>query len=266
MNSLLATLIELRILIITLFVSGAVHLTLIGSGWLDSQQPVRLGGQALKVTVTASQTDNDSGDNDSADTALDDTAPPVAAATTTKQTDKPLARPAAKQPDILSGSLRDRAAPISAGTSESAPDTSSTASAELKPVTEDVAEIRTRKAMAQAETPVAPAAAESQPEPVSLQKAPLYQSHPEFLIPPESPRYPRLARKRGLEGQVVLRVEIGRDGLVEGLQIERSSGSDLLDQAARNAVQRWQFVPARQNGSTVASFVRVPVDFVLEKH
>lgn len=270
MNSLLATLIELRVFIITLFVSGAVHLTLIDSGWFDSQQPARLGGQELKVTVTASRADNDSGDNDRSDIVQ-----PVVTAAIAEQTDKPLAESAAQQPGIPSELFRDRSAPVAAVAgpdrkTEPAPASSSPAAA-LDSVAESIPEIRARKNLSQADIPAQPeipevfAVTESQSAPDSRQSAPLYQSNPEFMSPPESPRYPRLARKRGIEGQVVLRVEIGRDGSVEALKVEHSSGSALLDQAARDAVQHWQFVPAKQNGFAVSSFVRVPVDFVLEK-
>lgn len=104
------------------------------------------------------------------------------------------------------------------------------------------------------------------PDDLRSQGAPLYQSQPQYLTPPQPPKYPRLARKRGIEGRVLLHVMIDRQGAVTELSVERSSGSALLDRAARKAVQRWQFVPARQNGVAVASYVRVPIDFVLEKH
>ncbi len=104
------------------------------------------------------------------------------------------------------------------------------------------------------------------PDDLGAQGAPLYQSQPQYLTPPQPPKYPRLARKRGIEGRVLLHVVIDRQGAVTELSVERSSGSALLDRAARKAVQRWQFVPARQNGVAVASYVRVPIDFVLEKH
>jgi len=45
-------------------------------------------------------------------------------------------------------------------------------------------------------------------------------------------RYPEAARRQGLEGQVALRITIGRDGQVMDAQVVRSSGADLLDQAA----------------------------------
>ncbi|MDO3385392.1 hypothetical protein QWI17_06000, partial [Gilvimarinus sp. SDUM040013] len=55
MNSLLAALIESRIFLITIFLSGAVHLTLIGSGWSEDKAPPALGGQSLAIKVTANR-------------------------------------------------------------------------------------------------------------------------------------------------------------------------------------------------------------------
>ncbi|MBN0989208.1 energy transducer TonB [Amphritea pacifica] len=261
MNSLLATLIELRVFIITLLVSGAVHLTLIGSGWLSSPQPVRLGGQELNVRVTAPRSDNGSEEssrevNESHEHSAphESSAPVIATAT-----DQPAVMSAAKPP------VRPAAQPV-ATSPERVPD-------HVPPAAEpdskaDSAETQLPKAEAPAvvrEPPEKPPVTRHQAELLSSQSTPVYQNHPEFRVSPEPPPYPRLARKRGIEGQVVLRAEIGRDGAVEGVKVEHSSGSDLLDQAARDAVQQWQFVPARQNGLAVASYVRVPVDFVLEK-
>lgn len=49
--------------------------------------------------------------------------------------------------------------------------------------------------------------------------------------------YPEAARREGLYGSLVLTVEIGSDGKVVDVQIDRSSGQKLLDAAARNIVE-----------------------------
>src|SRR5262249_55911457 len=48
------------------------------------------------------------------------------------------------------------------------------------------------------------------------------------------PRYPSEAQLRGIEGTVVLSVQVRADGRVAGASVARSSGSDLLDDAAIN--------------------------------
>ncbi len=49
--------------------------------------------------------------------------------------------------------------------------------------------------------------------------------------------YPEAAKRNGLYGTLVLTVSIKDDGSVESIQIERSSGSKILDQAAINIVE-----------------------------
>ena len=77
------------------------------------------------------------------------------------------------------------------------------------------------------------------------------------------PAYPFVARRRGQEGQVFLNVEVLPDGTAGQVEIARSSGFRSLDEAARHAVARWRFRPARQNGAPVAALVTVPVRFSL---
>ncbi len=75
------------------------------------------------------------------------------------------------------------------------------------------------------------------------------------------PVYPPLARERGLEGRVVLRAEVGADGSALSVTVAQSSGHAILDRAARDAVQRWRFTPARVDGVPVAGAIDVPVVF-----
>jgi protein TonB len=76
--------------------------------------------------------------------------------------------------------------------------------------------------------------------------------------------YPRLARRLGEQGTVLLDVHVGADGLPQRIVLKASSGSPRLDQAARETVQRWKFVPAQQGGRPVESWLTVPIRFVLQ--
>jgi TonB family protein len=67
-------------------------------------------------------------------------------------------------------------------------------------------------------------------------------------------RYPRIARRQGIEGRVVVRFRVV-DGRAEGLQVVESAGA-ILDEAALQAVMRAG--PFKGEG-----WVRVPVDFLL---
>ena len=77
------------------------------------------------------------------------------------------------------------------------------------------------------------------------------------------PEYPALARRRGLEGRTVLRVEVVATGESGTVAVLASSGHRLLDNAALDAVRRWRFVPASDVAPEVAAFIEVPVSFRL---
>lgn len=77
------------------------------------------------------------------------------------------------------------------------------------------------------------------------------------------PIYPRLARQRGWEGLVALRVRVSATGEVLEVWVEHSSGHGVLDQAALTAVKSWRFRPARDGVRAVAGVARVPIEFRL---
>ena len=79
-----------------------------------------------------------------------------------------------------------------------------------------------------------------------------------------SPPYPSLARKRGIQGTVILRVEVLADGMVGEIEVKRSSGYKVLDKSALKAVKGWRFIPAVRNGVYAKAQVNVPVRFELE--
>ena len=78
------------------------------------------------------------------------------------------------------------------------------------------------------------------------------------------PAYPALSRRIGEEGRVLLRVLVSAEGTAGEVQVRTSSGHGRLDQAAREAVQRWKFVPARRGEHPVAAWVLIPISFRLE--
>lgn len=96
--------------------------------------------------------------------------------------------------------------------------------------------------------------------PASAYVAP--SQHAAYLDNPK-PAYPTMARERGMEGRVVLRVSVRRDGTVRTVEIAQSTGFSMLDRAARNAVVYWRFAPATQGGVAVEGEVLVPFDFRL---
>ena len=79
-----------------------------------------------------------------------------------------------------------------------------------------------------------------------------------------APAYPPLSRRLHEEGKVVLRVWVDTTGRPDQIEVKTSSGSPRLDNAAQEAVWRWQFVPARHGSEVVGAWVLVPITFVLK--
>lgn len=77
------------------------------------------------------------------------------------------------------------------------------------------------------------------------------------------PAYPWLAWLQGWEGMVMLRVRVKPDGRPAQVRVVSSSGHAMLDDAAQQAVSRWEFLPATRGGHAVVSTVDVPVRFRL---
>lgn len=76
-----------------------------------------------------------------------------------------------------------------------------------------------------------------------------------------TPKYPRVSRKRGERGKVLVRVFINRDGSSENVEIEQSSGFDRLDQAAMDSAKKCRFIPAKRNGKPVKTLATIPYTF-----
>lgn len=77
------------------------------------------------------------------------------------------------------------------------------------------------------------------------------------------PNYPDSARREGKEGRVLLRVLVDEEGRTKAIEINTSSGHDLLDRAAAEAIKKWRFVPARAGGKPIETWVKVPIEFQL---
>lgn len=115
-----------------------------------------------------------------------------------------------------------------------------------------------------APAPVTPSVAAPAPSKTATDPAPFteanfnanYGSNPK-------PKYPGVATNRGWEGTVRLLVKVSVDGDSEEVTVQRSSGYDVLDEAAIEAVEKWKFIPAKRGDTPIASSVIVPINFVL---
>ncbi|HEU5048246.1 MAG TPA: energy transducer TonB [Rickettsiales bacterium] len=78
------------------------------------------------------------------------------------------------------------------------------------------------------------------------------------------PEYPLSAKRRGVQGQVMLDVAVTKEGSAHSVNVAHTSGSSLLDEAARDAVRNWRFIPAKRGNEAVDARVMVPVQFKLD--
>ena len=96
------------------------------------------------------------------------------------------------------------------------------------------------------------------------------RSYPTTLAIPRydrnpKPPYPRIARRRGYEGVVVLKVEILPNGRVGELRVKSSSGHRILDRCALKTVKKWRFIPAKRGVDPIRDWGDIIIKFQLDK-
>jgi TonB family protein len=142
--------------------------------------------------------------------------------------------------------------------------TSSTSTA--TETTETTATTRSEQATATEAPPPAPVPA-PQPVPARADRSGVYAAVPPGGTQPEEvdrvvPRYPMSARAASVEGPVVIRGIVRRDGTIDNVEVIK----DLpygLGEAAREAVSRWRFRPATVGGDPIDVYYTVTVNFRL---
>lgn len=93
--------------------------------------------------------------------------------------------------------------------------------------------------------------------------------HPD--IPPQplhspQPKYPSTARTSGLNGRVVVKVYVDKDGEIKEWEFMEVKPSGLgFAKAVEETLQEWSFKPAMRNGEPVASWVAIPFNFEHKK-
>jgi protein TonB len=82
-----------------------------------------------------------------------------------------------------------------------------------------------------------------------------------YLVKSPQPKYPDAARKACVEGRVEFRALIGKDGTIRS--VELVSGHPLLVEPAKEAVQRWRYLPTLLDGQPVEVITNIAVTFYL---
>jgi protein TonB len=88
-----------------------------------------------------------------------------------------------------------------------------------------------------------------------------YEDQP-VLVERPAPVYPELAQMAKIEGTVIVKVLVGKDGKVKDAIIGKGVNG-ILDQAALDAAKNAVFRPAMQNKKPVAVWVAIPFKFQL---
>jgi len=84
---------------------------------------------------------------------------------------------------------------------------------------------------------------------------------PGAILSQVPPVYPAKARKKHIEGQVLLQARIGVDGAVQDLSV--ISGNPELTQAAIDAVRQWRYSPTLKDGTPVEVSTKITVNFTI---
>jgi protein TonB len=103
-----------------------------------------------------------------------------------------------------------------------------------------------------------------QSEPAVQQDAPVHLAQgvtAGLLIKRVNPKYPNKARENRIQGTVVLRALISKDGDITDLSVV--SGDPLLAKSATKAVKQWKYRPYLLAGKPVAVNTEIIVNFAL---
>jgi protein TonB len=110
--------------------------------------------------------------------------------------------------------------------------------------------------------PPAPVKAAPPPPPV-VEKVTPPSGSAGYLHNP-APEYPSIAEEEGWEGRVILKVHVLASGRPDSVTVQKSSGHDVLDQAAVRTVKgSWHFAPAKRGDTPTDGWVSVPIVFNL---
>jgi len=74
--------------------------------------------------------------------------------------------------------------------------------------------------------------------------------------------YPQVAIDSNMQGKVIVRMLVRKDGSVQKVEVDRSV-NPILDSAAIQAMMKAKFTPAKQNGQPVKVWYETPIIFKL---
>lgn len=85
---------------------------------------------------------------------------------------------------------------------------------------------------------------------------------PPRVISSYKPPYPASARSSNAEGTTYVKVLVNSNGRVEEAYVASSSGNNILDDVAVNALYKWRFAAAKDSfGHTCSCYITLPITF-----
>jgi len=77
------------------------------------------------------------------------------------------------------------------------------------------------------------------------------------------PRFPGFAKGKRAYGRVMLQAVVHKDGTVGEIEVKQGAGGDCgFEESAIEAVSKWRYEPATQNGQPIDVYFTIVVDFV----
>ena len=80
-----------------------------------------------------------------------------------------------------------------------------------------------------------------------------------------APKFPDVARQRGIDGWVDVEFTVGTDGRVSDAAVVAAQPAGIFDKAALDAVSRWRYQPVVREGQPVSESVRVRLRFTVQQ-
>ena len=92
-------------------------------------------------------------------------------------------------------------------------------------------------------------------------KVGLVSVKPSMEVPEKKviPEYPAMALQKNVQGRVVLRAIIGKDGALQNVELAQSPS--LLSEAVLEAVRKWRYQPRYQDGVAIEIETQITIDF-----
>ncbi len=85
------------------------------------------------------------------------------------------------------------------------------------------------------------------------------------IVKEVKPEYPELARRAGIEGRVIVKIWVDKDGKPHKAVVLKSD-AEMFNQPAVDAAMGYRFTPAIMHNGPVAVWVVIPFRFQLQQH